>query len=67
MSVASRGWPKCKDCGRRMPTWRSCEPCKAFARFLNLLHLGCDKDQPGKAERVERYAAIVRGGGRLFE
>ena len=67
MSVKSKGRPKCKDCGRVMATWRACDPCKALSNFLLALHLGCDRDQPGKAERVERYAAIVRAGGRLFE
>ena len=59
--------PKCLDCRRPSKHWGLCDPCKALSKLLTVLHLGCERHQPGKELRVELYRVILERGGRLFE
>lgn len=64
---------KCVVCRKRRPkTGMECGPCKAEKRRLAAIRYAEVRAEPtqyelAKAPLVEKYAAIIEAGGRLFE
>lgn len=64
-------WPMCSDCHRPLEKSGTCDPCKVERQRLHAIRrfeaYEPNEYQAAKAPLIERYAAIIAAGGRLFE